>query len=394
MTTEPIRNHSSSGPTTPHETAAPRKWATSSATQRARLHAHPSVISSSISPSINGLPSFQHDIKDSLSTGNHKPSRSSYDRQSSLQRLDSPRYLARDRPLPYGAGKLAEASDSLFVIVSDDQRGDRRFVRVVPRDPAGLVEALARRVRNAYFDSTAALTRLNEAAAELTRFDGSHLTITEAEVQAALEEELDAVLPAEWKTGRPSQTATQRSELAEIIATDVVRTLFGTVVPASRIASKEIPDQQTRGADVLGIENLEDPVAVLIVGEVKGSCAANSPPGVVADMADKLVSLTSSRRALLQELIWLRDHSDDEHQTLCMKICSGFLLHRYSPKIILTPILLRTANTEGPGDHGKFSSLQENFDYPIRFIRVIVEVEDLLNLAVAIYREARKLTSQ
>jgi hypothetical protein len=82
---------------------------------------------------------------------------------------------------------LALVSDSLFVIVSDDQRGDRRFVRVVPSDPAGLVEALARRVRNSYFDSVAALTRLNEAAAELTQFDGSDLTITEAELHAALD---------------------------------------------------------------------------------------------------------------------------------------------------------------------------------------------------------------
>ena len=209
---------------------------------------------------------------------------------------DAIRQYVRDQPLLYGAGKLAASSDSLFVIVSDDQQGDRRFVRVVPRDSATLVGALAQRVRNSYFDYAAAFTRLNEAAGELAHFNGSHLTITEADVQAALEEELDAVLPAEWKSGRPPQTATQRSELAEIIATDVITTLFGTEVPASRIASKEIPDQQTRGADVIGLENLDEPVMVLVVGEVKGSCAASSPPGVVADMAEKLVGLTTIRR--------------------------------------------------------------------------------------------------
>ena len=284
------------------------------------------------------------------------------------------------------------ASDSLFVIDSDDQQGDRRFVRVVPRDPAGLAAALAQRVRNVYFDLLAAQTRLNEAAAELTRFSGSRLTISDADIQAALEEELDAVLPADWKAGRPSQTATQRSELAEIIASEVVTTLFGTAVPASRIASKEIPDQQTRGADLLGLEDLEEPVLSLVVGEVKGSCAVSSPPGVVSDMAVKLVGLTSNRRSLLQELIWLRDHADDAHATICMRMCSGFLLRKYVPKIILAPILLRTAGTEGAADHGKFSSSAENFDYPIRFLRVIVDTEDLLTLAVAVYREARKLT--
>lgn len=289
---------------------------------------------------------------------------------------------------------MAEASGSIFRIASDDHKGDRRFVRVVPRDPSALVTALARQVRNTYFDTDAAIVRLNEAATELTRFNGSALTITQADVKQALEEELDAVLPAEWKKGgRPSQTDPQRSELAEIIATDVVSTLFGTVVPASRIATKEIPDQQTRGADVLGLENIGDPVVALMIGEVKGSCSVSSPPKVVSGMADKLVGLTSNRRALLQELIWLRDHSEEAHQKLCMKICSGFLLRSYVPKIILTPILLRTASTEGAADHGKFSSSDENFDYPIRFIRVIVEVDDLLNLAVAVYREARKLTS-
>jgi hypothetical protein len=54
--------------------------------------------------------------------------------------------------------------------------------------------------------------------------------------------------------------------------------------------------------------------------------------------------------------------------------------------------LLRTANTEGAADYGKFSSVTENFRYPIRFLRVIVDVEDLLTLAVAVYREARRLT--
>ena len=289
---------------------------------------------------------------------------------------------------------MAEVGGSLFVIHTDEQLGNRRFVRVVPRDPARLVEALAERVRSAYFDSAARFALLNKAASELTQFDGSHVTIAEAAIQAALEEELDAVLPAEWKAGRPPQTATQRSELAEIIATEVITTLFGTVVPASRIASKEIPDQQTRGVDVLGLENLDDPAVILVVGEVKGSCASTSPPGVVADMADKLVAVTADRRSLLQELLWLSEHSEDTYAEICMRVYVGFLLNKYMPKIILTPILIRTAITEGAADRGKFSSEKGKFDYPIRFICVIVDVEDLLKLAMAVYREARRLTGR
>jgi hypothetical protein len=276
----------------------------------------------------------------------------------------------------------------------DTVEGDRRFVRVVPGDSAALVDALAARVRTAYFDAKAALARLREAAAELTQFDGSHLIVTEAEVEEALEDELDAVLPAEWKKGgRPAQTATQRSELAEIIATEVVTSLFSTVVPASRIASKEIPDQQTRGVDVLGLEHIGEPNLTLVVGEVKGSCESASPPGVIADMEKKLIAVSTDRRQLLQELIWLRDHSDDANARTCMILCSGYLLRKLTPELVLTPILIRTSVSEGVNDYGRFRKSRAIFDFPIRFICVIVEAQDLFDLAVAVYRKARELTA-
>jgi hypothetical protein len=286
---------------------------------------------------------------------------------------------------------LGTAARPLFILHSEDSQGRRRFCRVVPDDPAALVSSLAARVRGAYFDQRAAEQRLREAAAELTRFDPTALMVTEPEIASALEEELRAVLPAEWSGGRPRQTDTQRSELAEIVAATVMNEVFGAIIPASRIAHKEIPDQQTRGVDVIGLEGIEGPVITMIISEVKGSCEAKSPPGVVDGMAKKLVSITTDRRQLTQELIWLRDYCEDEYAEVCARICSRHLLRRSSPGIVLAPILLRTVNTERPADYGKFGKNDTSFNYPVRFISVIIDADDLFDFAVAVYREARRL---
>ena len=309
---------------------------------------------------------------------------------STTRRLRSPRthcYLALDEDWP----QLETATRPLFILHSEDSQGGRRFCRVIPGDPVGLAPALAARIRGAYFDQRAAEQRLREAAAELTIFDSSALIVTEPEIQSALEDELRAVLPAEWSGGRPKQTDTQRSELAEIIAATVMDEVFGTIVPASRIGHKEIPDQQTRGVDVIGLEGIEGAVSTMVIAEVKGSCEAKSPPAVVDGMAKKLVSVTTDRRQLTQELIWLRDNCKDEYAEVCARICARYLLRRSTPEIVLAPILLRTANTERPADHGKFAENSANFDYPVRFISVIVNAEDLFDFAVAVYREARRL---
>lgn len=279
----------------------------------------------------------------------------------------------------------------LFVLHAEDSQGQRRFCRVLPGAPADLVATLAARVQGAYFDQRAAEQRLREAASELSLFDSSALVVTEPEIQAALEEELRAVLPAEWSGGRPKQTDTQRSELAEIVASTVMDEVFGTIVPASRIAHKEIPDQQTRGVDVIGLENIDDSEITMIVAEVKGSCEAKSPPAVVKGMAEKLVSVTTDRRQMTQELVWLRDNCEDEYYAVCAQMCSRYLLRRSTPKIVLAPILLRTAGTEGAADHGKFAKDSEHFNYPIRFISVIIDADDLFDFAVEVYREAQRL---
>lgn len=257
--------------------------------------------------------------------------------------------------------------------------------------PDELARMLAPRIRQVYFSRAARERKLRDGINDLNMFSAHEFTVTDNEVEQALEEELDAVLPAEWRGGRPRQTDVQRSELAEIIAAEVFASLFSTTLPALRISGKEIPDQQTRGIDLLGLEDTGGSTVTVILGEVKGSCEHRSPPQVVADMARKLQVLVADRRTLLQELGWLRDHSSPEHVALCNRTYAGYLLNKVVPRFVLAPILLRTDTTAGERDAGIFRAPDFPAAHAVRFVRVSIMAEDLFNFAVEVYRVARHL---
>lgn len=334
------------------------------------------------------------------------------------------------------------ADTPLFKIADDSEEPPHRYILLQPAEPAQLAQDLAPRVRGVYFDAEAARARITAAAEELREFDGSDFTAED--IHEAVTDELDAVLPQAWgkqpddlsegsrdedgpdgeeeldggtggsssglpsatakdqesadpspeapaerqRRGRPQATDVQRSELGEIVAADVLRTLFETVVPASRLAEKEIPDQQTRGADVLGLEDVEADTIVLVLAEVKGSTDKRSPPGVLAGMAEKLKQLATERRVLLQELIWLRDHAEEAWAPLCARVCGAFLLGRRLFSILLVPVLVRTASTAGDDDRGEFKSDPDSFGERIRFVTVHID-EDLFELARTVYAIAR-----
>lgn len=270
-------------------------------------------------------------------------------------------------------------------VVEDDEH---MFVRVQAVEPATLAEALAPRVKGVYFDEEATRDRLVEAAQGLKEFDGSEFT--QDEIAEAVAEELDAVVPLAWgENKRPQQTDVQRSELGEIVAADVLRTLFSTIIPASRISTKEIPDQQTRGADVIGLEDITDEHLVLVLGEVKGSTAQATPPGAVYEMSTKLKELVGERRPLLQELIWLRDHASDEWAARCANTCGAFALGRKLFDVLLAPVLVRSAANEGDKDTGPFRSNPKAYGERIRFVTVVVE-DDLYELAKSVYSIVRE----
>jgi hypothetical protein len=172
-----------------------------------------------------------------------------------------------------------------------------------------------------------------------------------------------------------------------------LRSNFGFEVPASRIAHKEIPDQQTRGVDVLALNGIDTDLPTLIIAEVKGSCDSRQPPPVVADMARKLKDVVNNRRSMVQELIWLRDHCEDKYQAACVRICTRYLLKKLEPEIIFAPVLIRTESTSSLKDFGIFYKERSKSPYAVHFTSAIIPTEDLFQFAVSVYREARRIKS-
>ncbi|MFC9991199.1 Hachiman antiphage defense system protein HamA [Streptomyces globisporus] len=286
----------------------------------------------------------------------------------------------------HGRGKQLP---DLFMIASDKVVDGHRYVHVVPTDQALFARTIAPLVTAHYFDEVDTRARLLRSAQELSLFSGESFAISEEDVQLALSEELDAVLPEAWKGDRKSHLDVQRSELGEILASEALKQVFNTEIPASRIRHKEIPDQQTRGADVIGIEKAQQEKPTLVLGEVKGSTDQKSPPGVVSDMEKKLSELVQNRRALLQELCWLRDHAEEPYVSACSRIHASFILKKDHFDIVLAPLLVRSSSTHNENDAGVFKKKPENFGKPIRWVSIVVE-GDLFEVAQEVYRIARE----
>jgi len=295
-----------------------------------------------------------------------------------------------------GEPTAPDSSGDLHGLLTEVDRklvGDHLYIKLALNTSSDFRDKLSNLIRATYFDKKKSKERLSRAAHDLTKFNGEKFEFTDEQIADALAEELDAVIPSGWRDGSdaPEHLDVRRSELAEIIGREALTVTSDCVVPASRIRHKEIPDQPTRGADVIGIESVNTPpLHTLLLGEVKGSGDRKSPPGVVAGMQTKLTQLTTDRRVLLQELLWLCDNADDEHVDLCHAVCLKFQF-KTPLELVLTPILIRTTSTAADTDPGKFATDADSFNYCIRFISVILPTEDLYEFAVEIYSKAREL---
>jgi hypothetical protein len=131
---------------------------------------------------------------------------------------------------------------------------------------------------------------------------------------------------------------------------------------------------------------------VIVLSEVKGSVSDASPPEVVGDMASKLRALVTNRRAILQELTWVRDHASDATAAACAHVHAAFLFRKLKHSFLLAPVLLRTVSTSGAADTGEFETAPASFaPCRIRFHSVLVD-EDLFALAGRTYLKARSAT--
>jgi hypothetical protein len=277
----------------------------------------------------------------------------------------------------------------LFTVISDVTVSGHRYVHVAPANAGTFAKHLAPLIRAHYFDEAVARARLVRAAQELMQFSGKAFEIDQDAVNEAMMEERDALLPEVQSGKRPEHLSVQRSEFGEILASEVLKQIFGTHIPASRIKHKEIPDQPTRGADVIGLEDIAAEKASLVLAEAKASQDRKSPPGVVADMITKLESLVTNRRTLIQELCWLRDHAEEEYAAICAKVYASYMLRKDYFQIVVSPILVRSAATHHQDDPGEFKSNPQRFGRAVRWVSIVVD-GDILQVAQEVYRIVRE----
>ena len=247
-----------------------------------------------------------------------------------------------------------------------------------------LVAELARVIRDLYVDAehlrdvlTAAM---NDAA---TVADGTG-------IEAAIHRVLTAAIPEPGKNAIP-QLDVARNELAEALAYVALAEVHGTVIPAHRIRHKEVPHQPSRGRDLVGLE--DGPPLVAVIGEVKASDEAASPPGVVgagdSSLRGQLEGFLAVRDdALLAELNWALKHGGPEHESL---IAQAILAHAAGAlALCAAPVLVRPADVRGADDFGTFRDDPGQFaPARVRFSVLVVD-RGLNELAQAVYEEARR----
>jgi hypothetical protein len=188
----------------------------------------------------------------------------------------------------------------VFEEVERVQDGDHTFTVYDCRAEPGedMVALLADFIRDLYVDPERLKDVLTAAMAEVGDVADPD-AITEA-----VQRTLTAAVPAPGTHPIPHLDVA-RNELGEALTHLAFEHAHGTVVPASRIRNKEVPGQPARGRDLLGID--DNPLTA-VIGEVKSSSDAASPPPVVHTGDDCLraqfISFLGTDDAVLAELNW------------------------------------------------------------------------------------------
>lgn len=262
------------------------------------------------------------------------------------------------------------SQDHIFEIVSCEASPD-----------AELVEELADQLRNLYSDHEELAERLKAQAPELES------VIDAASLESVVDRVLQASIPEPGKHPIP-QLDVARNELGELLAHLVLRSRFGTLVPASRIRHKEIPTAPARGLDLLGLEF--DPL-VGVASEVKTSSQTSSPPDVVGKNEDCLrnqyVEFLADEDRILAELNRLFKEADEGIKGEIARAIALSVAGELD--MVVHPVLVRPAEHAAETDFGCFQDEPEQFaGHRVRFSLVSVDqpIEDLAN---AVYERAR-----
>lgn len=245
-----------------------------------------------------------------------------------------------------------------------------------------LVDLLAATVRELYVK----LDRLREVlTSALADLDPVADTVR---IEEAITRTVAAAIPEPGSHPVP-QLDVARNELAEAIAHVALPCLHGTLIPAPKIENKEIRQAPARGVDLLGLE--DNPIAA-VIGEVKASSDAESPPSVVGDgracLRSELLSFLGDGDRLLAELNFALKHAKEEH---CEMVGRAMMAHVLGTlKLVAAPVLVRPRDRRGPSDYGVF--LQNPTEYrpaSVRFSIFVIE-QTLDDLARAVYERARR----
>lgn len=261
--------------------------------------------------------------------------------------------------------------------------GDHSFsaYECMPTGDLDLVAELAAIVRELYVN-TERLRDILVAAVNETE-----AIIDTDRIKEAIERTLAASVPIPGSHPVP-QLDVARNELAEALANLALSTIHGTVIPAPRIANKEVPGTPARGLDLLGFEDLP---LLVVVSETKASSAAASPPPVVGTGPDSLRSqlkrFLGTDDRLLSEFSFALKHSKSEHHLL---IARAILAHIDGTlSIVIAPILVRPKNGRGASDYGTFQTNPTEFTPArVRFCLLVID-RPLDELANAVYEGAR-----
>jgi hypothetical protein len=272
----------------------------------------------------------------------------------------------------------------VFHLVEQTNDGEHTFAvyDCRPEEGGDLAAVLAETIRDLYVDPD----RLRDVLTAAMNDAGA--VADTAAIDEAIQRTLAAAIP-EPGTHPIPHLDVARNELAEALAHLALAEVHGTVIPAARIRNKEVPDQPSRGRDLLG---LDDGPLVAVIGEIKASAESASPPGVVGDgdssLRGQFLGFLAVEDALLTELNWALKHAAPEHQDLIARAIMAHILGGLP--LCAAPVLVRPVDVRGADDFGTFKDEPGQFA-PARIRFSVLTVDGALDeLANAVYEEARR----
>lgn len=219
------------------------------------------------------------------------------------------------------------------------------------------------------------------------------LGLNSQQIKEFIEQSIKATIPNPATDNKPTQFKIPRADFAEILATICLEELHSTQIPVKNIFHRELTSAPSRGVDILGYEEINETLT-LIICEVKGSQEAKSPPSCVEPNEDSLKSQLYSYiidpQKTLNRILVLSKKADIKHKLKLVKIALLWSQKKTdSLKTVVCPFLVRRTDCYQNTDFGHFKTNPEYF-HPakVRFLIVCVN-SDLATIAEKVFSDAR-----